>query len=171
MSADEPGTDGPAGADDTVAADADGDGGADRESYTAPLVYLVGFLAFLVSAVAFLADLVTGHDILRSLAVNATAAAVLVVWAAADTLNDPASKVEEGTGAAGVAVMFHGLYLVLAGGVVALTSFRHGRLLVGLALGAAGVVSVVVGFALVPRGAIVDDDSEDPAETGGEPEG
>ena len=141
-----------AGAEDQPTAEgqltADGDDTPEPEH--ASLIFLAGLVAFLVSALAFVADLVTGYPIARSLVVNGIAAAVLVAWAGADSYGDPDSGVETLSGAVGTALMLVGLYLVFAGGVVAVTSLRHGRLLVGLAMVAGGIPLILGGFVALP---------------------
>lgn len=121
-----------------------------------PLVFLAGAVLFLGGVVAFVADLVTGHDVARSLAVNAVGALVLVGWAAVDTLSDPESAVASRGGAAGTALLLFGAYLVAAGVVVGVTSVRHGRPRLALLAGGGGVVAVVVGFLVFPTTAVVD---------------
>jgi hypothetical protein len=123
---------------------------------TAPLLFALGLILFVAGTVAFLADLVTGHGVVRSLLANALGAFLLVGWAARDTLADPDAAVDSPGGAAGTAILLYGLYLLLAGVIVAVTSFRHGRLPVGLGLAGAAVALIVVGFLVFPRGSITD---------------
>jgi peptidoglycan/LPS O-acetylase OafA/YrhL len=142
--------------------DADVTADADEQptAATAPFVFLLGVILFGASLVAFVADLVTGHDVLRSLGANAVAVAVLVCWAAVDTLSDPDSEVATRRGAAGTGLLLFGLYLVVAGVVVAVTSLVHGRLELALWGGGLGVAVVLVGFVVYPRGTVLDRDSE-----------
>lgn len=121
------------------------------------LLFLLGLAAFLASIAAFVADIVTGHDIVRSLAVNAAATLGLVGWAARDTLRDPTSAVDSRSGAASTALLLYGLYLVAAAVVVAATSLWHDRLLLGLYGVVGGLVVVLVGFVGFPRGRVLDD--------------
>ena len=122
---------------------------------TAPLLFLVGLIAFAGGAVGFLADLVTGHDILRSLLVNGGGAGLLVTWAAVDTLDDPDARVATATGAAGTALLLYGLYMVVVGLVVAATTFRHGRLWLGVGMSASGAAGMLVGFLVFPRESVL----------------
>jgi hypothetical protein len=124
---------------------------------TAPLLFLLGLVLFAAGTLAFAADLVTGHGVVRSLLANALGAFLLVGWAARDTLTDPDSAVDSPGGAAGTAILLYGLYLLLAGVIVAVTSVRHGRLPVGLGLAGAAVALIAVGFLVFPRGAVADD--------------
>ena len=147
------------GDDSGPAADEDGDG--ESREVTAPLLFLVGALTFLGGGLGFLADLVTGHDVLRSLLINGGGAGLLVSWAAVDTLGDPDARVSTATGAAGTALLLYGLYMVVAGLVVAATTFRHGRLFVGVVMSASGASAVLLGFLVFPREAVVDPDDGD----------
>lgn len=122
----------------------------------APFVFLLGVLLFLVSLAAFVADLVTGHGVVRSLAANAVGVAVLVVWAAYDTLSDPESAVASRDGATGTALLLYGLYLFVAAIVVAVTSLVHGRTEIALYGAGVGAVFVIVGFVIYPRDTIVE---------------
>jgi hypothetical protein len=171
---------GPGAAPETAASDAAGGGGkgtaddggtADSRPVTAPLLFLTGLVAFAGGAVAFLADLVTGHGVVRSLLVNGVGAGLLVAWAAVDTLGDPDSRVATTTGAAGTALLLYGLYTVVAGLVVAATTFRHGRLWLGVGLSASGAAAMLVGFLVFPREAVLDGGDEAPAEGKGDSEG
>lgn len=147
---------GDSGADDgrtTTGADGAGDEGS--RPVTAPLLFLVGVIAFAGGAVGFLADLVTGHDILRSLLVNGGGAGLLVTWAAVDTLGDPDARVATATGAAGTALLLYGLYMVVVGLVVAATTFRHGRLWLGAGMSASGAAGMLVGFLVFPRESVL----------------
>ena len=156
--ADSPAGDGARAGDDTGGGDsgpADGEGEDTSRPVTAPLLFLVGLVAFAGSAVAFLADLVTGHDILRSLLVNGGGAGLLVTWAAVDTLDDPDARVATATGAAGTALLLYGLYMVVVGLVVAATTFRHGRLWLGVGMSASGAAGMLVGFLVFPRESVL----------------
>jgi hypothetical protein len=133
-----------------------------------PWVFLVGLVLFLGSLAAFVADLVTGHDVVRSLAVNAVGVAVLVTWAASDTLRDPESAVASRGGAAGTGVLLCGIYLVLAAVVLAVTSVVHGRLELAAWVGGLGVVLVALGFLAFPGDTLVDDEDEPATASGGD---
>lgn len=133
----------------------DGTQDTERES-SAPLLFLFGVLLFLGGVGAFLADFVTGHDVARSVAINAAGALVLVGWAARDTLSDPDSAVETRGGAVGTALLLYGGYLVITGMVVGATSIRSGRLQIAFLVGGGGIVAVVVGFLVFPSGAVGD---------------
>lgn len=146
--------------------DSPGDGGSARP-VTAPLLFLVGLIAFAGGAVAFLADLVTGHDVLRSLLINGGGAGLLVTWAAVDTLSDPDARVATATGAAGTALLLYGLYMVVVGLVVAATTFRHGRLWLGVGMSASGAAGMLVGFLVFPRESVLGGEEG----TGEEPSG
>jgi hypothetical protein len=154
------GDDGPAGGDDA-------DGGDGSRPVTAPLLFLVGLIAFAGGAAGFLADLVTGHDVLRSLLINGGGAGLLVTWAAVDTLGDPDARVATATGAAGTALLLYGLYMVVAGLLVAATTFRHGRLWLGVGVSASGAAGMLVGFLVFPRESVLGDEEG----TGEEPRG
>jgi len=170
-----------AGTDDASSGTRDASGADDRSGssepsrpVTAPLLFLVGLIAFAGGGVAFLADLVTGHDILRSLLVNGGGAGLLVTWAAVDTLGDPDARVATATGAAGTALLLYGLYMVVVGLVVAATTFRHGRLWLGVGMSASGAAGMVVGFLVFPRESVLggdDGEREATADVAGEESG
>ncbi len=143
------------GADAGEASDGDAAGGH-------PFVFLAGLLLFLVSAAAYLADLATGHDVLRSLALNGLGTLVLVTWAAHDTLVDPNANVSSVPGAAGTALLLLGLYLLVAVVALVLSSPWHARLGLVPYLGGAAVVLAVVGFAVFPVEALLADDEGTP---------
>lgn len=135
----------------------DGGGATPETGGWESLLFLLGLVAFLVSAVAFVADIVTGHDIVRSLVVNAAATLGLVAWAARDTLRDPSSAVDSRGGAASTGLLLYGLYLVVAAVVVAATSLWHDRLLLGLYGIVGGLIVILIGFVGFPRGRVLDD--------------
>jgi hypothetical protein len=141
---------------------------SDDQPARAPFVFLVGLLVVLASVAAFVADLVTGHDIIRTLAANAAGVAVLVTWAAYDTLVDPASTVTSRGGAAGTGMLLCGIYLVAVGVVVAATSVVHGRLELAVWAGGLGVILVVVGFLAFPGETVTEE--PDSAEEGTAPD-
>lgn len=141
-----------------------------------PLIFLLGAALFVGSLVAFGADLLTGHDITRSIAANGVSALVLVWWAGADTLSDPDSTVDSRSGAAGTGLLLLGLYLLAGAVVVGVTSVVHDRFGLVPWLAGLGVALVVVGVVVFPRGTLVeaqtddeeerdDDASTDPEET------
>jgi protein-S-isoprenylcysteine O-methyltransferase Ste14 len=137
---------------------------------TAAFLFLLGLVGFCGSVVAFLADLLTGYDILRSLLVNAASAALLVWWAATDTLTDPESSVDSRGGAAGTGLLLLGLYLALGAAVVGVTSLVHDRFDIVPWAAGLGILLVVVGFVVLPRETILtaDDDDESATTTGEE---
>jgi hypothetical protein len=137
----------------------------DRWDGGSPWLFLAGLVVFLGSALLFLADLARGVNVLRGIAANAVGAALLIGWAAHDTLYDPNSEVATRGGAAGTALLLYGLYLLLAGAVIGATGFLFHEYtpLALLYLGLA-VVAVVVGFLVFPTDAIVDRDGADGAD-------
>jgi hypothetical protein len=135
---------------------------------TAPALFLVGLTAFAGGTVGFLADLVTGHGVLRSLLVNGGGAGVLVTWAAVDTLADPDTRVATATGAAGTALLLYGLYMVVVGLAVAATTFRHGRLWLGVGMSTSGAAAVLVGFLVFPRESVLGGEAEPTGDERGE---
>jgi hypothetical protein len=138
---------------------------ADDQPGRAPFVFLAGLVLFLGSLVAFVADLVTGHDVLRSLAANAVGVGILITWAAYDTLGDPDSTVTSRGGAAGTGVLLCGIYLVLAAVVVAVTSVVHGRLELAAWAGGVGILFVVLGFLAFPTESLVGEGDGEPDDT------
>lgn len=136
---------------------------ADSWDGGSPLVFLLGLIVFLGSILVFLADLLRGVTILRSVAVNAVGAGLLIAWAAHDTLHDPNSEVGSGSGAAGTALLLYGLYLLVGGVVIATTSLLHGRLVLGLGYVALALVATIIGFWIFPTGAVIENRSGDPS--------
>lgn len=126
------------------------------------VLFLVGLVAFLGSLLAYAADLLTGHDILRSVLMNAAAALGLVGWAAHDTLTDPESAVDSLSGAASTALILYGLYLVLASVVVAATTPWHGTLSAALAAAGLGLAGILVGFLGFPRESLLEGEENSP---------
>lgn len=129
---------------------------SDGTGSASPVLFLAGLVAFLGSVVAFVADLVTGHDVLRSLGINAASAVVLVAWAAADTLGDPDSEVTSLRGAAGTGLLLLGLYLLGASVVVLATSPVHDRFDLLPWLAGLAVASIVTGYVVFPRERVLD---------------
>jgi hypothetical protein len=126
-----------------------------------PWLFLLGLLVFLGSALLFLADLARDVDVLRSLVANTLGAALLITWAAHDTLHDPNSEVATTGGAAGTALLLYGLYLLGAGIVIAITSVFHDRLVLGLLYAAVAFVAATVGFLIFPTEAVLEDGTAD----------
>jgi len=122
-----------------------------------PWLFLAGLVVFLGSGLLFVADLIRGVDVLRGVAANAVGAALLMAWAARDTLSDPNSEVATAGGAAGTALLLYGLYLLIAGTVIGATGllFHEYASLALWYLGLAAA-SVVVGFVIFPTDAVVD---------------
>jgi len=119
------------------------------------LIGLGGLVLVVVSVVLFAYDLATGGDVLRGIAVNGLGAALFILWTAYDMPADPESGVETHTDALGVALLFYGAYLLVAGAVVALTALlAHGRGSVGLLYLALGGVTLIFGFLLAPVDAL-----------------
>lgn len=129
-----------------------------------PWLFLVGLLVFLGSALLFVVDFAREMDILRSLAANTVGAALLITWAAHDTLHDPNSEVATAGGAAGTALLLYGLYLFAAGVVVAVTGFFHDRQVLGLLYVAFAFLAVTVGFVIFPREAVLEGDDGEESE-------
>ena len=172
------GDDGASADSEAVRADRDdpeerGDEGTGDDRSTAPYLFLLGLLGFVGSLVAFVADLITGFDVVRSLAVNAASVGLLVFWAARDTLTDPESSVDSAGGAAGTALLLLGFYLLVGAAIVGVTSLVHGRFSVVPWAAGLGVVLVVVGFLVLPRETILADSEagEQPTETAEESDG
>ena len=127
-----------------------------------PWLFLVGVLVFLGSLALFLFDLAMGNDVLYSVAINSVGGAFLILWAALDTLSDPNSDVATRRGAAGTALLLYGLYLLLAGVVIAATGILfHGRPALGLWYLPLAILSVVVGFLIFPTRAVIDEENVD----------
>lgn len=122
-----------------------------------PWLFLVGLLLFLGSGLLFLADLFRGVDVLRGIAANAAGAALLMAWAAYDTLFDPNSEVSARGGAAGTALLLYGLYLLVAGVVVGATGLLfHQYAVLGLWYLGLALAAVVVGYLVFPTEAVVE---------------
>lgn len=128
---------------------------------SSPWLFLLGGVVFLGAAVLFVYDLLRGVDVIRSVTGNAVGAALLILWAAHDTLYDPNSDVATTSGAAGTALLLYGLYLLGAGLVLVVSSLLHGQLQVGLLFLGAGIAAVLVGFFIFPTGAVLDSDADE----------
>ncbi len=122
-------------------------------------LFLLGLAVFVASVVAVVADLVTGHDVRRSLVANGVGSVLLVAWAGLDSYRDPDSGVQTVGGAVGTGLILVGIYLLLAGAVVAVTSPVHDRLLVGVAMVAGGVPLILGGFVAYPIDSLLGDAS------------
>ena len=131
--------------------DATWDGGS-------PWLFLVGLVLFLGSGLLFAADVIRGVDVFRGVAANALGAALLMAWAAHDTLHDPDSEVATRGGAAGTALLLYGLYLLVAGVVIGATGLLfHAYARLALWYLGLAVAAVVVGFLVFPTEAVSDD--------------
>jgi hypothetical protein len=129
-----------------------------------PWVFLFGLVVFLGSAVFFVVDMLRTGAVLRSLGANAAGAAILIGWAAHDTLFDPNSEVETRGGAIGTALLLYGLYLAAAGAIVGATGLVfHDRPILGAWYLGLAVFATLVGFLAFPTEAVVD--SEESTET------
>jgi len=126
-----------------------------------PWLFLLGLLVFLGSALLFVVDFARGMDVLRSLVANTVGAALLITWAAHDTLHDPNSEVATAGGAAGTALLLYALYLLGAGVVIAVTGFFHDRQVLGLLYVAVAFLAAAIGFVIFPRKAVLVDDEAD----------
>ena len=151
---------GTGGADSPETGGADGEGGRGSVRW----LYLLGILVFVASLGAFAWDVVSGHPIERSLALNAVAAVLLVAWAGLDSYRNPDSAVTTRGGAVGTGFVLVGLYLFFGGLVVAITGLVHGRWILGLAMVAVAIPVVLVGVLAFPTDAVLEDDE---AEEGG----
>lgn len=138
-------------------------------------LFLLGLVVFLATGLLFVADLLRGLSILRSVAGNGVGVALLILWAAHDTLRNPDSVVGTPAGAAGTALLLYGLYLLAAGAAIVFTSLFHDQFMLGVYYVAIAVAAVVVGFVVFPREGLVTEDQQDGAPTtagdGGDGEG
>ncbi|WP_436903224.1 hypothetical protein [Halovenus halobia] len=137
-----------------------------------PWLFLLGLLIFIGSVLLFVADLVRGVDVLPSIAANGVGTALLIGWAAHDTLRNPDSEVATPGGAAGTALLLYGLYLLGSGLVITVTGLIHDHATLGLIYLGLAIVTVVLGYAIFPKGAVLseetdaeDDPTESPAES------
>lgn len=113
-------------------------------------LFLLGLVVFLATGLLFFADLIRGIPILRSVAGNGVGVALLILWAAHDTLRNPDSVVGTPAGAAGTALLLYGLYLLAAGAVIVLTSLVHDQFILGVYYVAIAVAAVLVGYVVFP---------------------
>lgn len=119
-------------------------------------LFLLGLVIFLGSLLLFIVDLFRGVDVFRSIAANAVGVAVLITWAAHDTLRNPDSVVGSPGGAAGTALLLYGLYLLGSGVVIGVTGLFHQHGQLGLWYVALGLLAIVFGFVVFPNEVIVD---------------
>lgn len=135
----------------------------ERDERASPWLFLLGLVVFLGSTLLFVVDLVRGVDVIRSVAANGVGAIVLIGWAALDTYRSGESGVDTVSGAAGTALLLYGIYLSIAGFVVGLTGlFAHDRLIIGVTYLGLSVGAVVAGYLIMPIGALLSSDDEDP---------
>lgn len=141
--------------------------GTDVDSWDggSPWLFFLGLVLFLGSLLLFIADLLRAISVFRSIAVNGVGVALLIVWAAHDTLNDPNSEVATAGGAAGTALLLYGLYLLAAGAVIALTGLVHDHMRLGFYYIGLAIVSVLLGAYIFPTEAVVDADTAEDEQT------
>lgn len=128
---------------------------------SSPWLFLLGLVVFLGSAVLFIVNLVRGVDVLRAIGANGLGTALLIAWAAHDTLRNPDSEVGTPGGAAGTALLLYGLYLFGSGLVIAVTGLFHDHWRLGLIYLGLAVVTVVLGYAIFPTGAVLSEESDE----------
>jgi hypothetical protein len=128
---------------------------------SSPWLFLLGLVVFLGSAVLFVVNLVRGVDVLRAIGANGLGTALLIAWAAHDTLRNPDSEVGTPGGAAGTALLLYGLYLFGSGLVIAVTGLFHDHWRLGLIYLGLAVVTVVLGYAIFPTGAVLSEESDE----------
>lgn len=127
---------------------------------SSPWLFLAGLAVFLGSIVLFVADLVRGIDVLRSIAANGLGTALLIAWAAHDTLLNPDSEVATPAGAAGTALLLYGLYLLGAGVVIAATGLVHDHLQLGFWYVGLAVAAIAIGYFIFPKGTVISDTAD-----------
>lgn len=133
----------------------------ERDERASPWLFLLGLVVFLGSTLLFVVDLVRGVDVIRSVAANGVGAIVLIGWAALDTYRSGEFEVDTISGATGTALLLYGLYLSIAGFVVGLTGlFAHDRLIIGVSYIGLSVGAVVLGYLIMPLGALLGSDEE-----------
>jgi hypothetical protein len=119
----------------------------DRSFQRSSWLFLLGVAVFLGSAGLALYDLVSGNELVRGLAANGGAAALLVGLAGIENLSDPESHVETRGDALRAVLLFYGLYLLLAGLVVVVAAvLGHPDVRLGAAYVAVGGVVVALTF-------------------------
>jgi hypothetical protein len=118
------------------------------------LVGGVGLLVFFASVVLFAYDLWAGQDVLRAIAANAAGAALFLLWSAFDMPADPDSRAETLGEASGAVFLFYGVYLGVAGVVLAATLWLgHDYRNLALWYIAMGAITTILGLFLSPTGA------------------
>ncbi len=123
-----------------------------------PLLFLGGAAVFLGGVALFGYDLFAGNDPFRGIVGNAVGAALLIGWAALDTVQDPNSEVDSRGGAVGTALLLYGIYLLLGGVTVAATGLLfHERGAIGLWYVGLAIVSIVIGFLIFPTESVVEE--------------
>lgn len=127
---------------------------------SSPWLFLAGLVVFFGSVVLFVADLIRGVDVLRSIAANGIGTALLIAWAAHDTLLNPESEVGTPAGAAGTALLLYGLYLLGAGVVIAVTGLIHDHLQLGFWYVGLAVGAIAIGYFIFPKGAVISAESD-----------
>lgn len=139
---------------------------------SSPWLFLLGLVIFIGSVLLFVVDLIRGVDVLRSIAANGVGTALLIAWAAHDTLRNPDSEVGSPGGAAGTALLLYGLYLLGSGLVITVTGLIHDHATLGFIYLGLAIVTVILGYAIFPKGAVLseetdaeDDPTESPAES------
>ncbi len=126
-----------------------------------PLLFLAGAAIFLASIVLFGYDIFAGNDPFRGIVANAVGGAMLIAWAALDTLQDPNSEVNSQGGAVGTALLLYGIYLLLGGVTVAATGlFFHERGAIGLWYVGLAIGSIIIGFLIFPTESVVEADKD-----------
>ena len=126
-----------------------------------PWLFLFGLVVFLGSGLLFVADLIRGIDVVRSVGANAAGAALLIAWAAQDTYANPDSEVASLGGATGTALLLYGLYLLGAGALITVTALVHDRPRLGFAYLGLAIVTVVVGYLIFPKEAVLETDESE----------
>ena len=135
---------------------------------SSPWLFLSGLAVFFGSLVLFVADLIRGIDVLRSIGANGLGTALLIAWAAHDTLCNPESEVATPAGAAGTALLLYGLYLLGAGVLIVITGVVHDHLQLGFWYVGLAVVAIAIGYFVFPTGAVISAET-DMTDSEGEP--
>ncbi len=141
--------------------------GTDDWDGASPWLFLLGLLIFIGSVLLFIVDFLRGVDVLRSIAANGVGTALLIAWAAHDTLRNPDSEVGTAGGAAGTALLLYGLYLLGSGLVISVTGLFHDHGTLGFIYLGLAIMTVVLGYAIFPKGAVLSEEADaedDPAE-------
>jgi len=127
---------------------------------SSPWLFLLGLAVFLGSISLFAVDLIRGVDVLRSIAANGVGTALLIAWAAHDTLRNPESKVATPAGAAGTALLLYGLYLLGAGIAIVVTGLIHDHLRLGFWYMGLAITAVAIGYFIFPRDAVISTETD-----------